>query len=100
MEGSSHNPVPAGSYQPPRPHPVSENEMFVTMIVAAQEDEDMKEQILTIARLDPLHREALIDALAADLRQYGGAAASLASAIVCLKDNAVALKTIKALTQG
>ena len=79
--------------------PVAENETFVTMIVAAQEDKAMRDRILAIARLTSFHRQSLINSLITDLRMHGKKTSSLVSAIACLKDDHVALKTIETLTK-
>lgn len=81
----------------PKNIPVAENEAFIYMILAAQDDKTMRDRILALARLDSFHRKSLINSLITDMRMQGKKGILLASAIECLKDDDIALKTIEIL---
>jgi len=90
-------PVPQ-KIQKPQGRRVADNETFIIMITAAQEDKGMRDKILAIAQLSSFHRTSLINSLVIDLMKQGNKASSLASAISCLKDDCVAKKIIEILT--
>ena len=79
-----------------RIRPVAENETFIVMIAAAEEDMIMRDRILSMAQLDSARREFLIDSLVASLR-VNKKTAPLAAALECLKDDNVARRTVEIL---
>lgn len=85
--------------QKSKTRPVAENETFVVMIAAAEDDPKMRAQLIGIAQLDLFQRESLINSLVTDMKLKGKRSASLASALECLKDDNVARKTIEILTK-
>ncbi len=78
---------------------VADNEMFINMMHAAQDDKMIRDKIIFFARLGSYQRNAMIDSLSTVLRMQGKKPALLASALECLKDDKVALKAIELLTK-
>lgn len=89
---------PSKTRKQAKPGRVADNDMFIDMILAAQEDDTVREKLIFISRLESFHRKTMIDTLTASMRSKGKKAVLLASAIECLKDDAVAMKTIEVLT--
>ncbi|OGV60964.1 MAG: hypothetical protein A2283_09945 [Lentisphaerae bacterium RIFOXYA12_FULL_48_11] len=85
--------------QKPQAKLVAENETFIVMVAAAQDDPKMRAQLIGIAQLDNLHREALINSLVSDMLRKGKKMAPIASALELLKDDNVARRTIEVLTK-
>ena len=85
--------------QKPKAVSVADNKTFVAMIAAAQDDPRIRAQLIGIAQLDSFHRESLINSLVTDLRLKDKRAAALASALECLKNDAVARRTLEVLTK-
>jgi hypothetical protein len=75
---------------------VAEDEAFVTLIRVAQEDADVRDQLLTILSLDKFNRESALNTLVEDLR-LKHAPKEFVSAIASLLDEDVAEKTLEML---
>ncbi len=75
---------------------VAEDEAFVTLIRVAQEDADVRNQLLSILSLDRFNRESALNTLVDDLR-LKKAPKELVSAIASLLDDDVADKTLEIL---
>ncbi|UCG81716.1 MAG: hypothetical protein JSV60_05425 [Desulfobacterales bacterium] len=75
---------------------VAEDEAFVTLIRVAQEDADVRNQLLAILSLDRFNRESVLNTLVDDLR-LKEAPKELVSAIASLLDDDVAKKTLEIL---
>jgi hypothetical protein len=75
---------------------VAEDEAFVTLIRVAQEDEEIKEQLLAILALDKFNRESALNSLIEDLH-LKQAPRAFVSAIANLLDDDVADKTLEIL---
>jgi len=75
---------------------VAEDEAFVTLIRVAQEDADVRNQLLSLLSLDRFNRESALNTLVDDLR-LKKAPKELVSAIASLLDDDVADKTLEIL---
>jgi len=75
---------------------VAEDEAFVALIRVAQEDADVRNQLLSILCLDRFNRESALNTLVDDLR-LKKAPKELVSAIASLLDDDVAEKTLEIL---
>jgi len=75
---------------------VAEDEAFVTLIRFAQEDADVRNQLLSLLSLDRFNRESALNTLVDDLR-LKKAPKELVSAIASLLDDDVADKTLEIL---
>lgn len=75
---------------------VAEDEAFVTLIRVAQEDADVRNQLLSLLSLDRFNRESALNTLVDDLR-LKKAPKELVSAIASLLDDDVAEKTLEIL---
>jgi hypothetical protein len=75
---------------------VADNDNFVALIAAAQDDSDIRKRVVVVAKLDPFNRESVLNTLVSDLR-LRGAPQQLIAALECLKDDDIALKTVETL---
>ncbi len=76
--------------------PVSENENFVALLQAASEDKTIRQQIISIARLDPFNRESLLNTYIQSLALIG-APEELLATLAFLKDDDIAQKVLEVL---
>lgn len=76
--------------------PVAEDESFVALIAAAQDERTIRDRILAIARLDAFNRESMLNTILADLRLQG-APAELIGSLATLKDDDIALRVREVL---
>lgn len=74
----------------------AENEAFVALIAAAQDDRAIRKRVLAIARLDAFNRASLLNTLLCDLKLQG-APVELLSSLMYLKDDDIALRTLEVL---
>lgn len=75
---------------------VAENEAFITLIRVAQEDADVRNQLVAILSLDRFNRESALNTLLNDLR-FKQAPEEFVSAIASLLDDDVAQRSLKIL---
>ena len=73
-----------------------ENEPFITLIRVAQEDSEIRSQLLKIVSLDKFNRLSALNTLLEEMR-FKGAPKEIVSAISCLLDTNVADKAMKLL---
>ena len=71
--------------------PVAENEYFVALIAAAQDDPAIRDRVLAIAGLDAFNRDSMLNTILDDLR-FQGMPPELIKSLAALKDDDIALR--------
>lgn len=75
---------------------VGENEEFVSLILAARQDSELRNRLVSILSLASFHRRSLLNTFLHELRMKQ-APDSLVNAITCLLDDAVAAEALAAI---
>ena len=76
--------------------PVAQNESFVALVAAAQDDRTVRDRILALARLDAFNRESMLNTMLAELRLQG-APAELIGCLALLQDDDIAIRVCEVL---
>jgi hypothetical protein len=79
-----------------RSDPPPVNEYFVALVAAAQDDDTVRGQILSLAKLDSFNRQSMLNTLLSE-SSLRGAPHEFTQALECLKDDDIARKVIEIL---
>ena len=79
--------------------PEADDEPFVALIAAAQDDRVIRERVLAIAGLDTFNRASVLGTILADLR-LKGAPVELIESLAMLKNDDIALRVREVLQPG
>jgi hypothetical protein len=77
---------------------VADNDVFVTLLLLAKEDKEIRNQLAAILAQPPFHRKSLLNSLISEMKMNSAPAEDV-NAIACLLDDAVATKTQELLGQ-
>ncbi len=80
-------------------HTVGENESFVLLMRAAQEDSDFSKKVCTVLAMPEFHRKSAINSMV-DNMKLNGISPNIVSAIASLIDNKVAEDALKLLQES
>ncbi|MFC1607906.1 hypothetical protein ACFL47_08040 [Candidatus Latescibacterota bacterium] len=79
--------------------PVTDNETFVRLIQAAQDDPEFSRQIIAILKLDSFNRTSLLGAFIDNMRM-NGVAEDMIEALASLRDDDVAKTALRIIERN
>lgn len=76
--------------------PIAENDNFITLMRVAEEDRDIRRQLLAILSQSDFNRTSMLNTLIEEMR-LKSAPAEIITALACLLDHAVAHRALQML---